>query len=102
ISVPIVGDTVREDTESFSVTLSNQIRATLRRATATGRILDDERARLVVQPWSSPPGGSTSPSATGFTPGELVDLYLDSTDVRLLVAGSSGAFTASLPVPASA
>lgn len=42
IRVPIIGDTVREPTTSFTVTLSSPIGAAVERATATVRIVNDD------------------------------------------------------------
>jgi len=42
ISVPIIGDTLVEQDETFSLTLSNPVGATITTATATGTILNDD------------------------------------------------------------
>jgi len=42
ISVPIKGDTIVENNETFTITLSNEVNATLTRATATGTIINDD------------------------------------------------------------
>jgi hypothetical protein len=42
ISVPIVGDTIAEPTETFTVTLSNATNASISDATATGTITNDD------------------------------------------------------------
>ena len=42
LSVPVLGDTMDEADEAFTLTLSNPIRATIRTATATGTITDDD------------------------------------------------------------
>jgi hypothetical protein len=42
ISVPIVGDQIIENNETFTVTLSNEVNATLGTSTATGTIINDD------------------------------------------------------------
>lgn len=42
INVPIIGDTVAENTESFTITLTNPRNATIAKATGTGTILDTD------------------------------------------------------------
>jgi Calx-beta domain len=42
ISVPITGDSLHEGDESFSVTMSNAIGATVTGSEGTGTILDDD------------------------------------------------------------
>jgi len=42
LSVPIIGDTLAEDDETFTVQLSNPVNATIQRGTATGTIADDD------------------------------------------------------------
>lgn len=42
ISVPIIGDTLVENNETFSVTLYNEVNATLANTTATGTIINDD------------------------------------------------------------
>ena len=50
ITVVVNGDTVDEDDETFTVTLSNPSQATLADATATGTIIDDDDAPPEPQP----------------------------------------------------
>ncbi|WP_088437300.1 PA14 domain-containing protein [Sulfurospirillum diekertiae] len=42
ISIPIKGDTLVENNETFTVTLSNEVNATIARAIATGTIINDD------------------------------------------------------------
>jgi hypothetical protein len=44
ISVPIIGDTIAEPTETFTVTLSNSVNASISDATGTGTITNDDGA----------------------------------------------------------
>ena len=44
ITVPIIGDTLVEGDETFSVQLSNPVNATIDRAIAIGTIVDDDQA----------------------------------------------------------
>ncbi|QIR79523.1 hypothetical protein FA592_11935 [Sulfurospirillum diekertiae] len=48
ISVPILGDTVIEPDETFTVTLSNASGATISRTTATGTILNDDNPTVTI------------------------------------------------------
>ncbi len=57
-SVLVVGDTVPESTESFTVTLSNPVNATLGTATGTGTITDDDPESVSVAPASLAEGNS--------------------------------------------
>jgi outer membrane protein assembly factor BamB len=47
------------------------------------------------------PGASIKLTGSGFGASEAVDVYLDVTDTLLLVSSSTGAFTASVTIPAS-
>ncbi|MBA2481214.1 MAG: pre-peptidase C-terminal domain-containing protein [Planctomycetes bacterium] len=66
IAVPIVGDTIGELTETFTVTLSAATGATIAVASATGTITDNDPPSLVVLDASSTEGSSGS-SAMVFT-----------------------------------
>jgi outer membrane protein assembly factor BamB len=55
-----------------------------------------------VSPMSGPPGTTITVRGSGFAPRETVDLYFDATDEALGRSSGSGAFTASVTVPASA
>jgi chitinase len=44
LSVPVIGDTLLEGDETFSVQLSNPVNAVIERATAVGTIVDDDQA----------------------------------------------------------
>jgi hypothetical protein len=50
IAVPVSGDTVVEADETFSLTLSNPVNATLGRATATATIRNDDQASTKPKP----------------------------------------------------
>jgi hypothetical protein len=65
VTVPIIGDTVQEATETFSVVLSNPVKATLTDGTAIGTILDNDT-----------PVTSTVPIHNSL-PGAVAVAYLD-------------------------
>jgi len=48
ITVPVVGDTLAEQDETFSILLSNAVGAVLRKAQATGKILTDDFAVPII------------------------------------------------------
>ncbi len=58
INVPIVGDTVDETDETFTVTLSSQSEGNIATATATGTILDDDGPTISVGDLTEPEGDS--------------------------------------------
>ena len=58
VAVPIVGDTTYEPDETFTLTLSNSVNATLGTATATGTITNDDAA-------TANPGHYNGPINTG-------------------------------------
>ncbi len=65
ISVPILGDTVDEANETFTVTLSNPTNATLATDRATGMILnDDSVVKVSITDASQPEGDSGASNAT--------------------------------------
>src|SRR5579862_7394576 len=51
---------------------------------------------------TGPPTSSVRVSGSGFTAGEAVDVYFDTTDAVLATANSTGSFRVTLQVPASA
>src|SRR5512137_2892576 len=57
---------------------------------------------LTLSPTSGPPTTQVTVKGTGFAPNELVDLFLDTTDLVLGVTDGAGAFTQTLKVPKSA
>jgi uncharacterized repeat protein (TIGR01451 family) len=78
-SVPIIGDTLDEGDESFTVQLLNAVNATIDRGTATGTIIDDDH------------GGATLPFAS-----------IDNVSVPEGNSGlSSAVFTLQLSIPAT-
>jgi Calx-beta domain/RTX calcium-binding nonapeptide repeat (4 copies) len=54
VAVPILGDTGYESDETFSVTLSNPVNATLGTATATGTITNDDAATATPGHYNGP------------------------------------------------
>lgn len=50
VTVPVVGDTVHESTETFSVKLANAVNGTIKRGTATGTILDNDPTPVTTTP----------------------------------------------------
>jgi Calx-beta domain/RTX calcium-binding nonapeptide repeat (4 copies) len=58
VAVPIVGDTAFESDETFTLTLSNPVNATLGAATATGTITNDDAP-------TAPPGHYNGPVSSG-------------------------------------
>ena len=58
VDVPILGDTAYEPDESFTLTLSNPVNATLGAATATGAITNDDAP-------TAPPGHYNGPITSG-------------------------------------
>lgn len=54
ISIPILGDQIDEDNETFTVTLTTTDGITLARDTATGTITDDDTAGITITPTSTP------------------------------------------------
>lgn len=50
INVPIIGDTTVESNETYTVTLSNPVNATLLASTATGTIINDDVPALSLSP----------------------------------------------------
>jgi Calx-beta domain/RTX calcium-binding nonapeptide repeat (4 copies) len=58
VAVPILGDTAYEADETFTLTLSNPVNATLGTATATGTITNDDAA-------TAPPGHYNGPITSG-------------------------------------
>lgn len=67
ILVPIVGDLVHEDTETFSVELSNPDHCTIARPFAVGTILDDDAPPAVSIADTQVHEGDDSPSVATFT-----------------------------------
>jgi outer membrane protein assembly factor BamB len=57
---------------------------------------------VTVTPVVPHPSQTITVTGSGFANSEAVDLYLDTTDVLLLVSSSTGTFTATLSVPAGA
>ncbi len=55
-----------------------------------------------LTPAAGPPTTATTLALSGFEIGEAVDVYLDTTAVKLVVAGKTGAASVKLTVPASA
>jgi Calx-beta domain len=66
-SVPVVGDTLYEGNETFSVALSGPVNATLGAAIATGTILDDDAALVLSVADVSVPEGNSGTKAMVFT-----------------------------------
>jgi hypothetical protein len=58
ITILVVGDTVVEPDETFTVTLSNPSGATIDTATATGRIINDDSATLSINDVTRAEGNS--------------------------------------------
>jgi len=87
IEVEVLGDTVSENDESFSITLSNPISASLLRSEAVGTISNDDPAviTLAVSPQTLPEDGTTNFvytfTRTGFNTNVL--------DVNYSVGGSA-------------
>ena len=69
LTVPILGDTLDEPNETFTVTLANPTNATLATAQATGTIVDDDVApTLSISPPVSPvTEGNSGPTPATFT-----------------------------------
>ncbi len=65
ITVPIIGDTIQEADETFSVKLSNASGATISSDTGTGTITNDDVANLSVTNFSVPEGND-GPAQVGF------------------------------------
>jgi hypothetical protein len=67
IGVPILGDTLLENDETFSLTLSAAAGATLGTAAAIGTIQNDDAVSLSISDARAPEGTATSPSTLSFT-----------------------------------
>ncbi len=64
ISVPIIGDTLVEANETFSIALSAASGATIAHGTATGTIINDDVAPPVTPPVTPPPANPNAWSAS--------------------------------------
>ena len=64
LTVPVLGDTLDEPNETFTVTLSNPTNATLATAQATGTIVDDDVPLLSIGNVTVPEGNSGTTPAT--------------------------------------
>jgi large repetitive protein len=99
INVPVVGDTVVEPNETFTVTLSSPTNATITRATATGTIVDDDTAPPASPPVASVSDVSVTEGDTGTSPATPANftVSLSKTDagpVSVQFAIASGTATA--------
>ena len=57
---------------------------------------------VTLTPNPGPPTTPTTVSGTGFGASEVVDVYFETTDMRLATTNASGAFTTSIRVPSTA
>jgi Calx-beta domain-containing protein/hemolysin type calcium-binding protein len=100
VAVPILGDTVFESDETFSLTLSNPANATLGTATATGAITNDDAATATPGHYNGPisSGGNIDfdVAADGHTVSGLTMLFNISCD-----NGSAGLLSLTLTTTAT-
>ena len=84
VAVPILGDTAYESDETFTLTLSNPVNATLGTATATGAITNDDAATASPGHYNGQISGSGNidfdVAADGHTLSELTTLFYISCD----------------------
>lgn len=67
VAIPVTGDTANEPSETFFVTLSSPVNATLGTATGTGTIVDDDTAPALAIDSVSTPEGNSGTTAFNFT-----------------------------------
>jgi hypothetical protein len=56
----------------------------------------------VVSPVNGPPSLSVTAKGTGFDPSTLIDVYFDTTEVKLATSKSTGGVTVTFPIPTDA
>ncbi|MGV1006528.1 MAG: Calx-beta domain-containing protein, partial [Candidatus Nanopelagicales bacterium] len=71
LAVKVLGDTVVEPTEAFTVTLTNPTGATLTRATATATVTNDDAVVVTTPGLSISDASVTEPGSGGIAPGFL-------------------------------
>lgn len=73
VAVPVVGDTVPEADETFSVVLSNPVGATLATATGTGTVINDDAAASATPAptATATPAGTVAAASPTATPASL-------------------------------
>ncbi|NNC76279.1 MAG: hypothetical protein HKN93_12315, partial [Acidimicrobiia bacterium] len=93
ISVPVLGDSIDEGNETFTLTLTGAVNADLGTAVATGTITDDDTADLVITALTSNPvaeGASTSFDVSLATePIGTVDVAITTSDGTMTVSPSA-------------
>jgi hypothetical protein len=62
ISIPVCGDSLLEDNETFSVTLSEPVNATIQNAVAIGTLLNDERPGVSISDANRGEGSPPTPA----------------------------------------
>ena len=105
-TVLVVGDTLDEANETFTVTLSNPVNATLGTANATGTIIDQDASPVVSIAAASATEGNTSTTSAVFTvttsavSGRAVTVSFATADGTAHAPGDYVATTGSVTIPA--
>ena len=105
-TVLVVGDTLDEANETFTVTLSNPVNATLGTASATGTIIDQDASPVVSIAAASATEGNTAARPNVFTvttsavSGRAVTVSFATADGTAHAPGDYAATTGSVTIPA--
>ncbi|HEX8143239.1 MAG TPA: Calx-beta domain-containing protein [Pyrinomonadaceae bacterium] len=91
ISVPVIGDTTFEPDETFTVTLSSPVNATIASGTGTGTITNDDPAVVINEVLADPPDGAAGDAnldgTRDATQDEFVELVNNPINTSINISG---------------